>query len=89
MTNSTMVHCSPQLCFEAAILAGALSHDPDSANFVGDYMYMFSDHTRHAFKHKMTRAYLYVPRRAITISREAAAHLAASAMDAMTKTMED
>ena len=51
----------PQAAFQRAIDAGALSTDPDAADYVGEYMYMYSpDDGRDAFKHIETREYIFV-----------------------------
>jgi hypothetical protein len=60
---------NPAVAFDHAIAEGRLSDDPESTEFAGRYMYMYSvnllrdTHTaigwRHAFKHKRTREYLF------------------------------
>ena len=63
-------HRDPQDAFEHAIEVGTLSTTPTDPNYVGDYMYMYSDRypidaiveaeTADYFKHIDTRSYLAV-----------------------------
>ena len=45
--------------FEEAIRAGVLSADEKAPNWAGEYMYMFTQGKADAFKHRLTRKYVY------------------------------
>jgi uncharacterized glyoxalase superfamily protein PhnB len=65
-----MEHRNPEQAFDHAIKVGAMTTTPTADNFVGDYMYMYSDRypidaiveveTADYFKHIDTRSYLAV-----------------------------
>ena len=50
-----------QAVFEAAIEAGYITRDPRSADYAGDWMYMYHENGEAAFKHRTTRKYRYFP----------------------------
>lgn len=50
-----------QQAFGEAIERGYLSSKKGAPNYAGNYMYMYTDAGREAFKHIDTRRYLYVP----------------------------
>lgn len=58
-TQHTVV--SPALAFEQAVLAKVLSRVRTSPNYVGKFMYMFTNPEGHAFKNITTREYIYCP----------------------------
>ena len=62
--DTDLHHRDPQDAFEHAIKVGALSTTPAAPNYVGDYMYMYSDNVPQAdyFKHIDTRKYVTVSR---------------------------
>ncbi len=59
-----MFHRNPIEAFCEAFARGVLSDVPGEANYAGPYMYMYSDYDDgrrfDAFKHSVTRQYLYV-----------------------------
>ena len=60
MSNVTF-NPDPQLVFNYAIRRGSLSMDPNHPMWAGNFMYMSTDRFEHAFKHRDTRKYTYVP----------------------------
>jgi hypothetical protein len=54
----TTIRDDPQQAFEDAIKRGVLSRDRNKSNFVGRYMYMYTDERGDSFKHIDTRQYV-------------------------------
>ena len=50
---------NPQEAFEQAIKAKVLSDLESAPNYAGNYMYMYTKDGRDAFKHIMTRTYIW------------------------------
>lgn len=50
---------NPQEAFEQAIKAKVLSAQESAPNYAGNYMYMYTQNGRDAFKHRLTRSYVW------------------------------
>lgn len=62
MGIENMLILDAQQCFEDAIKCGKLSDVEHATNYAGNYMYTYSTADHHAFKHRDTRAYVFVDR---------------------------
>lgn len=49
---------NPNQAFNEAIAAGRLTENKKDSNFAGNYMYMYTDKGKDAFKNIITRGYL-------------------------------
>lgn len=55
-----MTFINPQKAFEDAIKHGALTVNSTDDNFAGNYMYMHTEDGINAFKHIVTRQYIFL-----------------------------
>jgi len=57
----TIAFRDSQQAFADAIYNGVLSVSRDADHYIGDYMYMFTEHGQDNFKNRNTRQYLRSP----------------------------